>query len=522
MGNVFFSGNGNGYVSVMSGLPPSICTNLSEVRSGNTTSLKWQDPTDTVVDGQKLCTWSHTVIVRKLGSYPKHETDGTVIKVNTIRNAYQTTPFVDTIEEDEISEDKYYYRAFPISVNGVVNLDPLNKFGVEMYEFIIDPNDSNPHTCVTYTGKNENYTPAYMDFTTKQFNYGSWTNAFFMKLFKPCMLKSDGTVDYYLNPNNYAQKEDGSASDVANVDYDGNAMVEIGQIWISEKIFNGKHYIRIANGKITDDFDCYTHTKKDGSLAEKIYRSIYDGGLVDNKIRSISGLAVCNKQTGNNQITYAKANGTGWNIDEYSVRRLINYLLVLISRSLNTQAKFGDGVRNTYKSDADTGQVVAGTLNDKGMFYGFNDAGTAVKVFHIENWWGNIWKLTNGLFALYGKMVYKMCEGTWDGSTVEEYNTNGNGYIDSGVTISGNSGSCIKKMKLVPGIGLVPSEITGSNSTYYCDGGYFNLSASPLFARFGAASSNGLNCGAFACAVGSYLGPSLWNFGVALSYKTAS
>ena len=52
--------------------------------------------------------------------------------------------------------------------------------------------------------------------------------------------------------NNYAQKADGTESDVANVDYDGNAMVEIGQIWISEKIFNGKYYIRIANGKITD------------------------------------------------------------------------------------------------------------------------------------------------------------------------------------------------------------------------------------------------------------------------------
>lgn len=522
MGNVFFSGNGNGYVSVMSGLPPSICTNLSEVRSGNTTSLKWQDPTDTVVDGQKLCTWSHTVIVRKLGSYPKHETDGTVIKVNTIRNAYQVAPLVDTIEEDEISEDKYYYRAFPISVNGVVNLDPLNKFGIEMYEFIIDPSDSNPATCVTYTGTNLNYTPAKMNYSSGIFEYGSWEDAFFMSLFKPCMLKYDGTVDYYLNPNDYSLKENGGSSDIANVDYAGNAMVEIGQIWISEYEVDGKFHVRIANGKIDDSFDCYTHLKADGTCRKNIYRALYDCGLVNNVVRSISGLSVCNNQSGNNQINYSKANGTGWNIEEYNLRRLINYLLILIGKSLNTQAVFGNGVISGYVSTSQTGQVVAGTLDDKGMFYGANNNITAVKVFHIENWWGNIWKLTNGLFALYGKMVYKMTgDSTLDGSSVAEYNTTGNGYIDSGVVLEGNSGGCIKTMELIPGIGLVPAVINGSTSTYYCDGTYFNKSASPFFARFGGSSADGAICGAFDCSVNSYLSNSSWYYGVSLSYKAS-
>lgn len=519
MGNVFFSGAGTGVVSVLSGIPTSICTNLSEVRNGTKVTLKWKDPDDTIIDEKVLATWSHTVIVRKKGGYPQHESDGTVLFTNTIRNAYSLMGFEDTIPDET---EKYYYRAFPISVNGVVNLDPLNCFGVEMYSFIIDPNDSNPNTCVSYLGTNANYTPAYFDFSAGSFNYGSWANAFFMKLFKPCMLKYDGTVDYYLNPNDYTKKENGENSDIANSDYQGNGMVEIGQIWVSDKVYNGKHLIRIANGKISNDFDCYTHTKKDGTLAKYIYRALYDGSLVDGKIRSISGLPVCNKQTGNNQITYAKANGAGWNIDEYSVRRLINYLLVLISKSLNTQSKFGNGNMNGYVNDSNVGQVLSGTLNDKGMFYGYKSNKSAVKVFHIENWWGNIWKLTNGLFANYGKMLYKMCEGTWDGSTVEEYNTNGNGYIDSGIKISGNSGGCISKMTLIPGLGLVPTEVKGSNSTYYCDGGYFNLNASPFFARFGATSSNGLICGAFACHVDGYLSASYWTCGVSLSFKSTS
>lgn len=519
MGNVFFSGAGTGVISIVSGLPPSICTELSEVREGNQVTLKWKDPNDTIIDGQVVCSWSHTVIVRKRGGYPKHESDGDIMLVNNVRNAYNLTGFTDELPDDL---EKYYYRAFPISANGVVNLDALNKFGVEMYEFIINPDDSNPNTCVTYTGKNENYTPAKMNYSSGLFEYGSWQNAFFMDLFKPCMLKSNGEVDYYLNPNDYSKKEDGTDSDVADSDYDGNAMVEIGQIWISEKLYNGKYYIKIANGKITDDFDCYTHTKADGTLASKIYRSIYDGSLVNNKVRSISGLPVCNKQTGNNQITYAKANGTGWNIDEYSVRRLINYLLVMISKSLNTQEKFGNGVHSGYVSEAQTGQVVAGTLDDKGMFWGSNANNNAVKIFHIENWWGNIWKLTNGLFANYGKLFYKMCVGTSDGSTVADYNTNGNGYIDSGVTVPSASWTYIKKMKLIPGLGLIPTEVNGSATTNYCDGMWTNPSATTLFARFGGASNNGAVCGAFCCSLNFYLSNSHWYYGVSLSYKSAS
>ena len=418
------------------------------------------------------------------------------------------------------SDDKYYYRAFPISVNGVVCLDPLNCFGVEMYSFIIDPAESNPNNAVSYVGANSSYTPAYMDFTGGSFNYGSWQNAFFMNLFKPCMLKSDGTVDYYLDPDDYTKKSDGvTASDVADPDYDGNAMVEIGQIWVSDKVYNGKHFVRIANGKVSNDFDCITHTKKDGTLAQKIYRSVYDGSLVDSKVRSISGLPVCSKQTGNNQITYAKANGTGWNVDEYSLRRLINYLLVLISKSLNTQAKFGNGVQSGYVSDSNTGQVDSGTLDDKGMFFGYNTSNQAVKVFGIENWWGNIWKLTNGFIANYGKIFVKMCEGQADGSTTDDYNTTGSGYIDTGVTLTGASWNGIKECKLVPGCGLIPKDISGTTSTYIPDGGFLNLSLNNGFGRFGGATSAGALCGAFAFHVYGVVGTSGWNCGVGLSYK---
>lgn len=519
MGNVFLSGSvaissgGSG----ASGIPPSICMALRKSQNGTSVSLKWRDPDDTTNEqGQILCTWAKTIIVRKQGSYPEHESDGTVIVTNTVRNAYNLSAYVDTLPD---STNTYYYRAFPVSANGVVCLDPQNKFGQTVYEFVIDPNDSNPKTCVSYVGTNKDYTPAFMDYDKDEFNYGDWDKAFFMGLFRPCMLNPNGTVKHYLDPNDYTLQADGvTPSDVANTSQDANAMVEIGQIWIKEEEVNGRFHISIANEKISDDYDCYTHIKSDGTYNEFIYRSIYDGCNLNSKIRSLSGQAICKNVAGDTQISYAKANGNNWGIDEYNLRRLINYLLILIGKSLDTQTTFGTG-RYSGGSQQSNNQLNTGTLDKKGMFYGDDNNG-AVKVFHIENWWGNIWKITNGVIQSAGKLLYKMCKSTQDGSTASDYNTTGSGYIESGVVATGTiTEQYIKKMNLVPGLGLVPTNTAGgSSSTYFCDGWWSNSSVVG-FARFGSCPVIGLLTGAFAFAVNGAVSNSNWGCGVSLSYN---
>ena len=205
-------------------------------------------------------------------------------------------------------------------MNGVVCYDLQNKFGSRVYEFIINPNDSNPATRVKYQGENENYKSAYMDYTEGKFNYGDWAKAFFMSLFKPCMLNPDGTVKYYLDENDYSLQADGvTPSEISDTTQTANAMVEIGQIWIKEEeLSGGDMRVCIANEQIDDSYDCYTHQKKDGSYCDYVYRSIYDGCNISNKIRSLSGQAICKTVAGDTQITYAKANGTGWNVDKDS------------------------------------------------------------------------------------------------------------------------------------------------------------------------------------------------------------
>ena len=89
-------------------------------------------------------------------------------------------------------------KAVQGAIERVADAISNSKTGV-VYGFHIKKNESSPSGAVTYLRDAVGATPAHMDYTNDVFNYGSWENAFFMP--RPCMLKSDGTVDYYLNPH---------------------------------------------------------------------------------------------------------------------------------------------------------------------------------------------------------------------------------------------------------------------------------------------------------------------------------
>ena len=81
MSEVMITGRSSGG-SGGSGLPPSVCKNIMISKSGVNVSLKWQDPQNTILDKQYICTWGGTKNVKKLGSYPKNEKDGTLVLDN--------------------------------------------------------------------------------------------------------------------------------------------------------------------------------------------------------------------------------------------------------------------------------------------------------------------------------------------------------------------------------------------------------------------------------------------------------
>lgn len=135
------------------GVPPSNVINPSIIVGNTQLTIKWDDPEDTVVDGQLISTWAGTKLVRKAGSYPTNEKDGVVLVDNKVRGAYASSGYVDS---GLTNGTTYYYQLFPYNDKGAVNTNEANRLSAapqpyKIYGVAIDLTNSNPETAVTYT-----------------------------------------------------------------------------------------------------------------------------------------------------------------------------------------------------------------------------------------------------------------------------------------------------------------------------------------------------------------------------------
>ena len=401
--------------------------------------------------------------------------------------------------------------------------------GGTIYGFVINGNESDPSTAISYTDDAIGMTPAKMNYGSDTFDYGSWEDAFFMP--RPCMLKSDGTVGYYLKETDYTKKEDGTASDVANTSYDGNAMMEWGKngkrIWLKITPIGSKSAkIQIADYQADDDFHDWSFHNCNGQSADHFYTPIYNGSVISTKMRSLSGQTVSKTLTGTAEMTAAKKNNPStdelWNIECFADRMLINMLLVLMGKTLDTQTTFGQGLNSSGNETVNDG-FTTGVHNSKGLFYGTNSGAAAtytnaVKVFGMENYWGFQWRRTNGLILAAGTTKVKLCYGQEDGSSVTGYNTDGANYINANTTApSGAIGNYIDAMEVTE-YGIFPQTMGGTSTTYYCDACWYNNSGE-RFALFGGSSYSGAEVGAFSVNLNNSVSNAHWTFGAALSCK---
>ena len=388
----------------------------------------------------------------------------------------------------------------------------------KIYGFHVNSAESDPSAAVTYLADAVGMTPAKMNFSTGVFDYGSWADVFFMP--RPCMLRTNGTVAYYLNPNDYTKKADGTASDIANTSFDGNAMMEWGQdgkkIWY--KIVpdaNPESYsVYIADHQEDANYKCWSFYNKDNKLLDHFYTAIYRGSNVGNKLRSLSGQPIMASQTADTEVSLAKANSAYWNISTWADSLLMYLLLYLMGKSLDLQGTFGQGDSNGYSVHSTT--MTTGECNTKGLFWGSSDNTKKAKVFGMEDPWGSVFYRCLGLMQTGGNVYYKMTEGTADGSTAPSYPTSAVTGMINGGACSSTSGY-VTKQKPVNGTMIIPSAVGGSESTYYCDYYWVNTAIVAL-AIVGGNSNNGANCG-FYVNLNNASSNANWNIGAAHSYQ---
>lgn len=385
------------------------------------------------------------------------------------------------------------------------------------YGFRIKNSEPNPSTRVEYIYDAEGMTPASMNFSTGVFNYGSWADIWFVRDNHPCMLKLDGTVDYWLKDDDYTQKyTDGSVSDVSNTTYGGNCFSAIPLIWVKRYQEGDYSYTVFCEERYDDGYFAYAHTDAQGRIMPYLFYPAFWGSLVDGKLRSLKGQAQGNNTSTTAERTAAQANGNGYDILQWSDWNLLMDMCYLIGKSTNLQAVFGQGHTTGGTSAADL--LTTGTLSDKGQFYGYSDTANAVKVFHTEVCWGDRWERIVGCLQDHGVWKIKM---TPEGSG---YNLTGAGYDAVGETVpqpgtKAAFGGFFSAARNAPQ-GLLPTAIGGSSVTYYCDYHYISVDilSVPLV---GGACGYGAWCGRCVRVHGA-AGLAWWDVGASLSYKRSS
>ena len=350
------------------------------------------------------------------------------------------------------------------------------RFGIK-----IKKAESNPEKRVTYIYDAVGMTPAKMNYADGVFNYGSWKNVDFVKNNYPCMVKFDGTEDYKLSPTDYTLKADGiTASDVANVDYAGNAMAAFLGGWICQYETETDEYIIWSNEKYNDGYNAYHRTAADGTVQAGFYRHIFTPSMIGGRARSISGWKTIEDLTAYEENDACKENGDKWGMCSWWQWNYIVALLKIMAKTEDLQDAYGMG-------NCSSGIFLGtGKLNDKGQFFGYETSYQQVKVFHTEGFWGDKWERLSKMVCDHGTVkVLPYGEEDFTGKgykpiyrfMFEDWKL---GYVDRTV--------------MTP-YGRLPVSFDGNVGEYTTDGGAVDTSivSVPLV---GGGCGSGLYCGA--------------------------
>ena len=387
-----------------------------------------------------------------------------------------------------------------------------------IYGMVIhEASDLNPSTRVEYLGANKDFTPMSMNMSTHAMNYGSWADWDWLKANVPVMCNWDGGIDYFLDPDDYTKKADGTNSDAANIDYAGDAMAIVKKIYKKEYKVGNDRYVYFCERKVDDDFHAVGFNvlgkERDYMLIPMFYGSIDSNG----KMRSIAGQWSCLTASGS-----AADNATGKAIgtaEQYTAIQaasskalffggaLTNTLAdicILLSKSTDSQTAFGSGMCSTYVEDKTQHYgTKINTVIGGGQFYGSNDNKSFNKIFH---------SCVMGSYMLWQRDPYMLLiNGRIKVSPDYTYDLTGAKYLDTGVNLAKNG--YYATTQVVKDFGAVPNdEIACSSATGYCDHTWVNAEIPAVSLRFGGCHDGAVG-GLWARTLGNVAADAWWACG---------
>lgn len=478
-----------------SGIAPSNVSDIN-LKTGNTKlTIAWSDPSDTIIEGQTLSTWKGTKLVQKVGSFPEHPKDGTLLLDNQTRDKYKTNGFEIT---GLTNGETYYFALFPYSDTGATNLNTANRISGTPQSYrtmtaVIDLTNSNPLSSVTYADDAAGMTKGSAD----------WDD--FLGYY-PVLLDASGNELGKLNSNNYAQYEDGTAAPI-NVLGSYDVMVAFPKRGLKISTENNKVTVSMTDDPDSADFKYYAHSYGAHNNCDVVYVGAYKASANGTKLYSCSGQSPLVSQTIGTFRMYANNRGEGYEQMTFYVRTFLCCAYILRFGNLNSQAAVGQGYVNA------SARTNTGATNAQGMNYGTTSQTTQIKCLGIEDLWGNVYEWVDGIFSSSTRNILTAIYN-------KNMNDTGSGYQDNGQGASSDIGNYMSKPQGTTEKGFVAKEVSGSASTYFCD--YASLYAS-LVAYAGGYYSDTGSAGVFLLDVGSSASGSGANVGGRLiKFKTAA
>ena len=360
-------------------------------------------------------------------------------------------------------------------------------------------------------------------------------------LMRRCILKDNGTVNYYLHANDSTKRDNGAAANLTGAD--GQYMVELPDMYV----------------RFETDGDISRHLQSTEPLPGfRLWRKDYVSAVEATVQRSTTTLcSVVNKDAdyrgGNNDASrdgtyktqlgmpatqisltnfraYARKRGsTEWNCNLYQTHRKLWWLFAVEYANFNSQDAFNaeldengyhqgglsSGVTTLNSTKWNTFNnyypfVPCGTTNSLGNHSGVveftmpdeYDPGVPTKVNvpsyrGVENPFGHIWKWTDGCKCLIqsetdgGLSEFYVCDdpAAFTSSGVVNYDLRGNLPRKEGY---------VKKLILGEHGEIMPLEVGGGSTTYFCDYFYTNIPSSGVSERgvlFGGTAYHGSDAG---------------------------
>ena len=346
--------------------------------------------------------------------------------------------------------------------------------GPKTYTVRIDLNNSDPETSCTYMDDAIGITPG----------YDGWKDKPIIKSIKPCVLGADGIVKYYLQKDDYTKKEDGSVSNLTGTD--GDVMVEIPKIGYRLWSDGSYQYVSVTTEANKENYCYYAHSLDSTGDCDKIYYGAYYGYINSNNLYSRSGVSPTVSTSLTDFRSYAANRGTGYSLESFFPRILMQCLYVIMYKNLDSQTALGQGLTNV------SAKVNTGGTNSQSFCYGTTSGSNQVKFLGIEDFWGNLYGWLDGVY----------CDGSRNIKTDYRNSvftgTNGNNFQFSTATgTSQNYSGYINKIMGTNTTGFVKdynNNTDGDESTYFADYGgvYFGS-----FSSCGGCWFDGAYAGAF-------------------------